>query len=90
MATAVALVQRKLGKHSGCSLGCKAIGTAEMVVAACQEWVAEGPSCLPCPEDWHRAQGQVLIQQHKVVEVPGLLSLQQVANARTMKWSGVA
>lgn len=53
MATVVGLVQRKLGKHSVCFLGCK---VTEMVVAACQEWVAEGPGCLPCPEGWHTAR----------------------------------
>lgn len=37
MATVVGLVQRKLREHSGCVLGCKVTGAAEMVVAACQE-----------------------------------------------------
>lgn len=86
MVTVVRLVQRKLGKHSGRFLGCK---VTEMVVAACQEWVAEGPGSLPCPGLAH-SQGQMLIQQHKVAEVPGLLSLQEVANASTLERSGVA
>lgn len=37
MAIAVRLVQRKLGKNSGCFLGFKVTGAAKMVVDACQE-----------------------------------------------------
>lgn len=38
MAAVVGLqLQRKLGKHSGCFLGSKVTGAAEMVVAACQD-----------------------------------------------------
>lgn len=70
----------KTGKHSGCSLGCKVTEAARWWWLHARNLGGRGLA---------HSQGQVLIQQHKVAEVPGLLSLQEMANASTMEQSGV-
>lgn len=86
MATVVGLVQRKLGNLSGCFLGYKVTDDGDCMPGM----GGRGPRLSPLPGGLAHSQGQVLIQQHKVAEVPGLLSLQKVANASTMEQSGGA
>lgn len=54
------------------------------------EMGGRGPRLSPLPGGLAHSHGQVLIQWHRIVEVPGLLSLQEMANASTMECSGVA
>lgn len=51
--------------------------------------MAEAPGCLPCPEGWHVARDKCSFISTRLQKVPGLLSLQEVANASTMEQSGV-